>query len=76
MLPLAAPWPLPPEVVTVEVVGRRFLHNMVRNMVGALVEAGRGRDVNIPAILAARDRAKAPRRAPAHGLYLAKVLYS
>ena len=34
------------------------------------------RDVNIPAILAARDRAKAPRRAPAHGLYLAKVLYS
>jgi tRNA pseudouridine38-40 synthase len=76
MLPLAAPGPLPPEVVTVEVVGRRFLHNMVRNMVGALVEAGRGRDVNIPAILAARDRAKAPRRAPAHGLYLAKVLYS
>jgi len=55
----------------------RFLHNMVRNLVALLVDIGRGaRDPDeIPEILAARDRARAAGRAPAHGLFLEEVTY-
>jgi tRNA pseudouridine38-40 synthase len=55
----------------------RFLHHMVRNMVGTLYEVGCGRraPVDIPTILAARERRRAGRTAPAHGLYLEEVTY-
>jgi tRNA pseudouridine38-40 synthase len=54
-----------------------FLHHMVRNIVGTLVEVGMGRlpPNSIKTILRSRDRKKAGRTAPAHGLYLAKVKY-
>ncbi|MGH9480113.1 MAG: tRNA pseudouridine synthase A, partial [Terriglobales bacterium] len=60
------------------VEGRGFLHHMVRNLTGFLLEVGRGRrqGSEIPAVLAARRRAAAARTAPAAGLYLVRVAYS
>ena len=55
----------------------RFLHSMVRSIVGTLVEIGRGqRPVDaIPTILEARRRESAGHLAPAHGLCLEEVEY-
>jgi tRNA pseudouridine38-40 synthase len=59
------------------VTGSGFLHHMVRNIVGTLVEVGRGAlgTEAIPAILAARDRSAAGPTAPASGLFLVSVEY-
>jgi tRNA pseudouridine38-40 synthase len=50
---------------------------MVRNMVGTLVEIGRGeRPVDdVPRILAARRRSACGRMAPPQGLFLEEVIY-
>ncbi len=55
----------------------RFLHHMVRNLVGTMVEMASGRRPgrDLAEILAARDRAAAGTMAPPHGLYLAAVGY-
>jgi len=60
-----------------EVTGNGFLHHMVRNMAGTLVEVGRGKlePADIQRILAARDRTQAGPTAPAQGLCLMKVEY-
>ena len=54
-----------------------FLKHMVRNLVGTLVEVGRGaRPVDALAeLLAGRDRTRAGATAPAHGLLLVRVRY-
>ena len=54
-----------------------FLHHMVRNIVGSLVEIGRGaRDPAWMAeLLAGRDRTRSGPTAPAEGLVLVRVLY-
>ncbi len=64
-------------LVTVEVDGPAFCHQMVRSVVGCLVAVGRGRrrPRDVAAVLAARDRAAAPAIAPAHGLTLVGVEY-
>ncbi len=58
--------------------GNRFLYKMVRNLVGTLVYLGCGKLPldSIPKILESRDRKQAGATAPAHGLFLHKVLYS
>ena len=55
----------------------RFLRNMVRAIVGTLINVGIGKlEVSdIPKILASKDRGKAGYSVPAHGLYLTKVIY-
>ncbi len=56
----------------------RFLHHMVRTLVGTFVEIGRGEcsPEDMVAILAARDRRFAGNMAPPQGLYLAQVGYA
>lgn len=58
------------DVVTVDVTANAFLHHMVRNIVGSLLEVGAGRQHGdwIARLLAARDRAQAGATAPSAGL--------
>jgi tRNA pseudouridine38-40 synthase len=55
----------------------RFLHHMVRNVVGSLVGVGRGaREPGwLAGVLASGDRTRAGPTAPAHGLTLLRVVY-
>ena len=55
----------------------RFLRNMVRAVVGTLLEVGRGRMPvdGFARVIEARDRCRAGTSAPAHGLYLVDVRY-
>ena len=57
--------------------GNRFLYKMVRNLAGTLVYIGCGKlpPNCIPSLFASRDRKQAGMTAPAHGLYLHKVVY-
>ena len=57
--------------------GSGFLHHMVRNLVGTMLDVGRGhlQLSAIPGILAARARSAAGPTAPAHGLFLHSVEY-
>ncbi len=63
--------------IYIEVVADGFLYNMVRNIVGTLVEVGRGRWVpeKITEILKAKDRSAAGPIAPASGLCLMRIDY-
>ncbi|KAF2516279.1 tRNA pseudouridine(38-40) synthase TruA [Flavobacterium salilacus subsp. salilacus] len=55
----------------------RFLRNMVRAIVGTLVQVGLGKSAidDFRAVIESRDRGKAGFSVPAHGLYLTKVIY-
>jgi tRNA pseudouridine38-40 synthase len=57
--------------------GSGFLHHMVRNLVGTMLDVGRGHLElsQLPSILAARSRAAAGPTAPASGLFLHSVEY-
>ena len=55
----------------------RFLRNMVRSIVGTLVDVGRGRYTpeDFRAIVASRDLSRSSAGAPAQGLFLSDVRY-
>jgi len=55
----------------------RFLRNMVRAVVGTLVEVGRGKRTagEFRRIIEIKDRSEAGKSAPARGLFLEQVLY-
>ena len=60
-----------------QVRGDGFLHHMVRNLVGTMLDVGRGyrRAEEIPAMIAVRARSAAGPTAPARGLFLHSVEY-
>lgn len=58
-----------------EFSARSFLHHMVRNIVGTLVEIGLGKPLDIDAILAAKNRSAAGPTAPASGLFFIRADY-
>jgi tRNA pseudouridine38-40 synthase len=64
-------------ILAYEVCGSGFLHHMVRNLLGTLVDVGRGRFApdDMVRILRARDRTLAGPTAPAQGLCLMRVEY-
>lgn len=63
--------------LAIEVEADGFLYNMVRNIVGSLVEVGRGKHPPewIDEVIAKRNRDVAGPTAPAHGLFLLRVDY-
>ena len=63
--------------VVIQIEANAFLKQMVRNIVGTLVEVGKRRSTpsQCSAILEARDRRRAGVAAPAQGLFLVKVNY-
>ena len=65
------------QLIKLIVKGDGFLYNMVRIMVGTLLEINEHKLApnSIPQIIAAKDRNAAGRTAPAHALYLNKVFY-
>ncbi|HEU5097818.1 MAG TPA: tRNA pseudouridine(38-40) synthase TruA [Roseiflexaceae bacterium] len=64
-------------LIAIDLAANAFLRHMVRNIVGTLLLVGEGKlDLEgFAAVLASRDRRKAGRTAPAHGLYLMSVSY-
>ncbi len=63
--------------VLISVSGNGFLYNMVRIIVGTLVEVGLGKRSpdSLEGIIASCDRSKAGHTAPPQGLYLDEVFY-
>jgi tRNA pseudouridine38-40 synthase len=59
------------------ITANRFLRNMVRAIVGTLLQVGYGKlEVeDMHRIIASKDRGEAGASAPAQGLYLTKVRY-
>jgi tRNA pseudouridine38-40 synthase len=65
------------DLIHIEIEADGFLYNMVRNIVGTLIEIGRGRFPcgSLKKILASKNRRLAGPTAPAYGLCLFKVEY-
>ena len=63
--------------IYIELTGSGFLYNMVRIIVGTLVEVGIGKiePQNIKNIIESKDRKNAGKTLPPQGLYLLKVEY-
>ena len=66
-----------PSLHFIGITGNGFLRHMVRNLVGTLVDVGKGKipPKRIPELFSVRDRAKAGPTAPARGLFLWSVSY-
>jgi tRNA pseudouridine38-40 synthase len=66
-----------PDEIVVSCTANGFLRHMVRNIVGTLVEVGRGARPadDVKRILDGRDRRLAGATAPPQGLYLVQAIY-
>ncbi|EKD27313.1 MAG: hypothetical protein ACD_79C00762G0001 [uncultured bacterium] len=62
-------------LIVFDVKGVSFLYKMVRGICGTLFEMGRGKKIDIEELLESKDRTKAQRNLPGHGLYLVEVYY-
>jgi tRNA pseudouridine38-40 synthase len=68
---------LEPDGIRLEFEGTGFLYKMVRNIVGTLLEVSSGKRTleDISQIFSAKDRKRAGKTAPPHGLFLMEVIY-
>lgn len=72
-----AEWILNGNMLIFTISADRFLRNMVRSIVGTLLEVGSGKITieDFHNIIASKNRSNAGISVPAHGLYLTKVIY-
>lgn len=72
-----AKWKVESDLILFNITANRFLRNMVRAIVGTMLEIGQGRmdTEGFKQVLASKDRSAAGRSVPAHGLYLTRVEY-
>lgn len=65
------------EEIVFRFIGSGFLYNMVRILVGTLIEVGTGKRLpnEIKSVLEAKDRSAAGKTVPGKGLFLWKVVY-
>jgi tRNA pseudouridine38-40 synthase len=72
-----ASWIQKDGLVVFDITANRFLHGMVRALVGTMVDVGRGYTPyeDFERIIVARDRRAAGMAAPAKGLFLEEVFY-
>ena len=63
--------------IAINLIGNGFLYNMVRIIAGTLVDVGLGKIKadDIPAIIESKDRTRAGKTLPPHGLMLLNVVY-
>lgn len=72
-----AEWIVEDQKLIFTISADRFLRNMVRAIVGTLLDVGSGKITieDFHEIIASKNRGNAGTSAPAHGLYLTKVIY-
>jgi tRNA pseudouridine38-40 synthase len=72
-----AQWDIQDEKLVFTITANRFLRNMVRAIVGTLVEVGRGKlsVADVQNILDSKNRCEAGQSVPAHGLFLTRIEY-
>lgn len=72
-----AGWHAEGDMLIFTIEANRFLRNMVRAIVGTLLDIGYGTTTiaDLKHIITSKDRSNAGASAPAHGLYLTKVEY-
>jgi len=74
---IQAVWEEKGDLLTFTIAADRFLRNMVRAIIGTLLNVGYGKITleEFHQIIQSKDRKNAGKSAPAHGLYLTKVSY-
>ncbi len=73
----SAEWKQKDGLLVFDICANRFLHGMVRTLVGTMVNIGRGHTKyeDFKNILEAKDRSMAGMSAPAKGLFLEEIIY-
>jgi len=74
---MTAKWTIEGSELVFTIKANRFLRNMVRAIVGTMVDIGLGKKelLNLHEIIKSQDRTKAGTSVPGHALYLTKIEY-
>lgn len=72
-----AKWEMNGDMLVFTITADRFLRNMVRAIVGTLMEIGKGKLIveDMQQIIEAKDRSRAGFSVPAQGLFLERIIY-
>jgi tRNA pseudouridine38-40 synthase len=75
---MEAHWEFKDELLVFTIKADRFLRNMVRAIVGTMVDIGQGKTSldELRKIVESKDRNQAGRSVPGHGLFLVEIKYS